>query len=105
MPSKGTALKEISRSDLSPSNTETGAQRMRALAMLRTGEKSTFDFRRAGIMQSSTRIFELRALGYVIRTADRRDMYDAEGVRHRGVAVYALDSEPPPREQETGGVA
>jgi hypothetical protein len=56
-------------------------------------------------MQSSTRIFELRALGYVIRTAARCDMYDAEGVRHRGVAVYALDSEPPSPQVEPEGVA
>jgi hypothetical protein len=61
--------------------------------MLRTGEKSTFDFRRAGIMQSSTRIFELRALGFDIRTVARRDMFDTEGLRHLRVAVYALCGE------------
>lgn len=76
-------------------STATEAQRTRAVVMLRSGGKSTFDFRRAGIMQSSTRIFELRALGYDIRTVDRRDMYDAEGALHRRVAVYALFSEPP----------
>jgi hypothetical protein len=62
--------------------------------MLRSGDKSTFDFRGAGIMQSSTRVFELRALGYDIRTVDRRDMYDAEGLLHKRVAVYRLDGEP-----------
>ncbi len=77
-----------------PFSTETGAQRKRMMQMLRTGEKSTFDFRRAGIMQSSTRVFELRAGGYDIRTVHRRDMYDADGTRHRAVAVYALFGEP-----------
>lgn len=75
-------------------STATGAQRMRAVEMLRSGERSTFDFRRVGIMQCSTRIFELRAMGYDIRTVARRDMFDAEGVRHARVAVYALFSEP-----------
>ena len=62
--------------------------------ILRPGDKSTFDFRRAGIMQSSTRVFELQALGYDIATIDRRDMYDADGFRHRRSAVYRLISEP-----------
>ena len=75
-------------------STATEAQRARIVAMLRTGEKSTFDFRRAGIMQSSTRIFELRARGFVVPTVARRDMFDAEGYRHARVAVYALASEP-----------
>ena len=75
-------------------STGTEAQRQRALAMLRQGERSTFDFRRAGIMQSSTRIFELREQGCDIRTVARRDMYDPEGVLHRRVAVYALFAEP-----------
>ena len=46
-------------------------------------------------MQSSTRIFELRALRYDIRTVARRDMFDPEGVRHVRVAVYALSDEVP----------
>ena len=75
-------------------STETSAQRVRALQMLRKDERSTFDFRRAGIMQSGTRIFELRAMGYDIRTVARRDMYDSEGTLHRRVAVYRLCGEP-----------
>ena len=86
-------------------STATGAQRHRAVAMLRTSEQSTFDFRRAGIMQSGTRIFELRALGYVIPTVARRNMYDAEGALHRRVAVYALVSEPPSGTVDTGAEA
>ncbi len=61
-----------------PHVTATGeAQRQRIIEMLRPGQKHTLDFRRAGIMQSQTRIFELRAQGYP----------------HRGVAVYALVAE------------
>jgi hypothetical protein len=75
-------------------STATAVQRQRMILMLRSGDKSTFDFRRAGIMQSSTRVFELRALGYDIATVDRRDMYDADGFRHRRVAVYRLIAEP-----------
>ena len=78
----------------SPFSTGTSAQRKRMVFMLRSGEKTTFDFRRAGVMQSSTRVFELRALGFNIETVDRRDMYDADGTLHRRVAVYALVGEP-----------
>jgi hypothetical protein len=93
----GTGAKTISQSSraaIRSRSTATEAQRERILAMLRTGEKSTFDFRRAGIMQSSTRIFELRQRGYCILTVARRDMFDADGYRHERVAVYALIGEP-----------
>lgn len=70
------------------------AQRQRIVEMLRTGEKHTLDFRRAGIMQSQTRIFELRALGYDIPTVGRVTVFDDQGYPHRGVAVYALIAEP-----------
>jgi len=80
-------------SSAAASSTATEAQRSRILDMLRHGEKTTFDFRRAGIMQSSTRIFELRALGNNIATVARRDLFDAEGYRHARVAVYALACE------------
>jgi len=71
-------------------STATQAQHERILTMLRIGEKSTFDFRRAGIMQTSTSILELRRRGYSIDTVARRDMFDADGHRHVRVAVYAL---------------
>lgn len=70
------------------------AQRKRIVEMLRAGEKHTLDFRRAGIMQSQTRIFELRALGYDIPTVGRVTVFDDQGYPHRGVAVYALVAEP-----------
>lgn len=55
------------------------AQRRRIVEMLGTGRKSTLDFRRAGIMQSQTRIFELRALGYDIPTVGRVTVVDDQG--------------------------
>lgn len=70
------------------------AQRQRILEMLRPGQKHTLDFRRAGIMQSQTRIFELRALGYDTPTVGRVTVFDDQGYPHRGVAVYALVAEP-----------
>ena len=70
------------------------AQRQRIVETLQTGPKHTLDFRRAGIMQSQTRIFELRALGYDIPTVARVTIYDDQGFPHRGVAVYELVAEP-----------
>ena len=70
------------------------AQRQRIVEMLQTGPKHTLDFRRAGIMQSQTRIFELRALGYDIPTVSRVTIYDDQGFQHRRVAVYELVAEP-----------
>ena len=72
------------------SSTATEAQRARLLDMLREGPRSTLDFRAAGIMQSATRIFELRARGYDIATVARAALADGHGFRHVGVAVYAL---------------
>lgn len=70
------------------------AQRQRIVEMLRPGQKHTLDFRRAGIMQSQTRIFELRAMGYDIPTIGRVTVYDDQGFPHRGVALYELIAEP-----------
>ena len=70
------------------------AQRRRIVEMLRTSPKTTLDFRRAGIMQSQTRIFELRALGYDIPTVGRVTIYDDQGYPHRGVALCELVAEP-----------
>ena len=69
-------------------------QHCRIVEMLRTGCKTTLDFRRAGVMQSQTRIFELRAQGYDIQTVARVTIYDDEGYPHRGVAMYELLAEP-----------
>lgn len=75
-------------------STATEDQRRRIVEMLRTGRKTTLDFRRAGVMQSQTRIFELRAQGYDIPTVARVTIYDDQGYPHRGVAVYELLAEP-----------
>lgn len=78
-----------------PHITTTGeAQRQRILEMLRPGRKHTLDFRHAGIMQSQTRIFELRAQGFDIPTIGRVTIIDDQGFPHRGVALYELISEP-----------
>lgn len=75
-------------------STTAEAQRARIIAMLRTGRQSTLDFRRAGSMQSQTRIFELRAQGYDIATVGRVTAYDDQGYPHAGVALYELLAEP-----------
>lgn len=75
-------------------STATDAQRRRIIEMLRTGAKTTLDFRRVGIMQSQTRIFELRARGYDLPTVSRVTVADEEGYVHAGVAVYELLAEP-----------
>lgn len=75
-------------------STATEAQRRRILDMLRTGPKNTLDFRRAGIMQSQTRVHELRKSGYDLPTTGRVSVADDEGYMHAGVAVYELLAEP-----------
>lgn len=76
-------------------STATEAQRRRIVEMLRAGRKTTLDFRRAGVMQSQTRIYELRKrLGYDIPTVGRVTIADDQGYLHAGVAVYELVSEP-----------
>ncbi len=75
-------------------STATDAQRRRILDMLRTGPKTTLDFRRAGIMQSQTRVHELRKRGYDLPTTGRVTIADDEGYMHVGVALYELLGEP-----------
>jgi hypothetical protein len=88
------SLPEPAAAHHSAGSTATEAQRQRIVEMLRPGQKHTLDFRRAGIMQSQTRIFELRAQGYDIPTVGRVTIYDDQGYPHRGVAVYQLVTEP-----------
>lgn len=76
-------------------STATAAQYARIIAMLRAGERSTFEFRRAGIMSPASRIKELNdRCGYTIPTIALRDLYDEEGFCHKRVAVYSLTFEP-----------
>ncbi|MDP2005527.1 MAG: helix-turn-helix domain-containing protein [Rubrivivax sp.] len=84
----GTGAKIIAR------RASTEAQYATILSLLRTGEKTTFDLRRAGVMDSSARICELRRKGYNIATVCLRTLYDGDGHAHRRVAVYALLGEP-----------
>lgn len=76
-------------------STLTEAQYHRIIVMLRTGEKSTLDFRRAGVMAPAARIKELNDQhGAYIPTIALRDLWDSEGFRHPRVAVYELIDEP-----------
>ena len=92
---KSVALNESTGEKFDPKSTLTEAQYSRIVRMLRTGEKTTFDFRRAGIMAPAARIKELNDhRGFYIPTVAVRDLYDDEGYRHPPVAVYELVDEP-----------
>lgn len=77
-----------------PKSTQTEAQYERIRNMLRTGTRSTFDFRKAGIMAPAARIKEMNGKGYYIPTVALRDLWDDEGYCHPRVAVYELIDEP-----------
>lgn len=75
----------------SQKSTATHAQYERVEAMLSTGQKSTIDLRRGGVMMPAARIKEMNERhGYVIQRVDLRDLYDEEGYLHPRVAIYAL---------------
>ena len=77
-------------------STATEAQYERIRSMLRIGQRSTFDFRRAGIMAPAARIKEMNDKhGFYIPTVDLRDLWDDEGFCHPRVAIYEMVSEPP----------
>ena len=79
----------------SPKSTATEAQYDRIVKMLRSGTRSTFDFRKAGIMAPAARIKEMNDRhGYYIPTIALRDLWDDEGFLHPRVAVYELINEP-----------
>lgn len=87
-------LPPTSGADLTALSSASEAQRRRIVEMLRAGPKTTLDFRRAGIMQSQTRIHELRRRGYDLPTVGRVTIADDEGYMHDGVALYRLIAEP-----------
>mgnify|MGYP001179541895 CR=1 FL=1 len=91
---RGVVPSAASDSELTIYSSTSEAQRHRILGMLQTGPKHTLDFRRAGVMQSQTRIHELRRLGYDIPTAGRVTIHDDQGYPHHGVALYELVAEP-----------
>ena len=90
------ALKKTQlRTKFSPKSTATEAQYDRIVKMLRSGTRSTFDFRKAGIMAPAARIKEMNDRhGYYIPTIALRDLWDDEGFLHPRVAVYELINEP-----------
>lgn len=73
-------------------STSTKDQRDRVLQALRRGPKTSYELRRLGIYQQSTRIFELRKQGYDIKT-ELVDLYDRDGYLHRNCALYHLEGE------------
>jgi len=71
------------------------AQYTRILEMLRTGEKSTIDLRKGGVMMPAARIKEMvEKRGYIITRVALRDLWDTWGYLHPRVGIYALQSEP-----------
>ena len=70
------------------------AQYERCLSMLRSGEKSTIELRRGGVMMPAARVKELIKLDYTIVRVALRDLWDEWGYLHPRVAIYALISEP-----------
>ena len=68
---------------------------VKKLEQFQSDEKSTVDFRRAGIMAPAARIKEMNdKLGYYIPTVALRDLWDDEGYCHPRVAVYELIDRP-----------
>ncbi len=93
VPPVGALRKKQTQLKFSPKSTATEAQRQRILTALRIKDRTTEDFRRLGIYQVSTRIFELRALGYNIVTSFVT-LTDRDGFTHSGCALYTLVAEP-----------
>ena len=76
-------------------STATEAQYERSIIMLRTGEKSTIDLRKAGVMMPAARLKELKdRYGYNIVRVALRDLWDEWGFCHKRIAIYALLGEP-----------
>jgi hypothetical protein len=74
-----------------PKSTATEAQQARVIEMLRTGLKSTFDFRKAGVMNPSMRINEINKKAEVcIQRVALRSVFDEDGFLHPRIAFYSL---------------
>ena len=87
--------KKQKQRQFSAKSTATQAQYQRIVTMLRISTRSTFDFRKAGIMAPAARIKELNDNhGYFIPRIALRDLWDDEGFMHPRVAVYELIDEP-----------
>lgn len=70
-------------------STSADGQRARILEALSVSPKTSYDLRRIGCYQCPTRVLELRRMGYDIRT-ERVSIWDQDGYRHHGVALYRL---------------
>lgn len=81
------------RKALRSRGTDGDTQAARIVAALKTGPKSTDDFRALGIYQSAARINGLRKVGYVIETK-LYDGYAADGYSHARMGLYTLIEEP-----------
>ncbi|WP_430226825.1 helix-turn-helix domain-containing protein [Paraburkholderia tropica] len=75
------------------SDNSLAAQRATVLSMLRNAPRDTYRLRAAGISHPAARVRELIAHGYRIESS-RITIADEFGFLHRGVAYYALASEP-----------
>ena len=79
----------------SPKSTATEAQYARIVEMTRSGEKSTIELRRGGVMMPAARIKEMNEKrGYSIQRVALRNLYDEQGYLHPRVAIYSRVSEP-----------
>lgn len=73
-------------------STSADSQRARILEALASGPKTSYELRRIGCYQCPTRVLELRRMGHNIRT-ERVSIWDQDGYRHCGVALYHLHEE------------
>ena len=89
----GEAAKQNSNRQYTSQSTASEAQRQRIVEALRTGPQTSYDLRRMGCYQQSTRIFELRRMGYDIET-ELVTLYCRDGFQHPRCARYHLRGEP-----------
>lgn len=74
-----------------PKSTSTEAQQTRVLEMLRKGTQSTFDFRKAGVLNPSMRINEINRKAEVhIERVALKSVIDEDGFLHPRIAFYSL---------------
>lgn len=91
----GSETRTKTRPKQSAKSTATEAQYERIADMTRTGEKSTIDLRRGGVMAPAARIKEMNEnRGFKIIRVALRDIWDEWGFCHPRVAIYALIGEP-----------
>jgi hypothetical protein len=86
---KGTSTKRPNRNAKS---TAMCAQYLRIFDLTKSGEKSTLELRRNGVMAPAPRTKEMRERYDIpIRRTRRQDLYDEQGYRHPRVAFYGID--------------